>query len=132
MNEKAKASRPGIVKKVIAPLVPDEPEKAEISIPSADDLYREIRIENTWTDEKGNEVSLKDRADVEVTVEADAGAIEPKGTPMPRRPEKEEGEDGWVCLQMAAASREPSASNCQKIQPMSKQPLSDDATDLVC
>ena len=34
-------------------------------------LYREIRIENTLTDEHGNEVALKPGAHVEVTVEAD-------------------------------------------------------------
>ena len=37
----------------------------------ADELYREIRIENSLTDEKGNEVQLKQGAQVEVTVEAD-------------------------------------------------------------
>jgi hypothetical protein len=32
----------------------------EISIDDADDLYREIRIENTLTDEKGKETRLKE------------------------------------------------------------------------
>ena len=36
-----------------------------------DDLYKEIRIENALQDEDGNEVALKEGAEVEVTVEAD-------------------------------------------------------------
>ena len=40
------------VRKIIKPAHPTQPEKAEISIDEADDLYREIRIENTLTDEK--------------------------------------------------------------------------------
>jgi hypothetical protein len=62
---------PGTVKKIITPLHPDLPEKAEIAVEGADELYREIRIENTLKDEKGNEVRLKPGAHVEVTVEAD-------------------------------------------------------------
>src|SRR5437870_10382736 len=34
------------VRKIIKPAYPTQPEKAEISIEEADDLYREIRIEN--------------------------------------------------------------------------------------
>ena len=41
------------VQKIIKPAYAAQPEKAEISIDEADDLYREIRIENTLTDEKG-------------------------------------------------------------------------------
>jgi hypothetical protein len=41
-------------------------------------LYKEIRIENTLKDEKGNEVSLKQGAEVEVTVEAEKEATTPK------------------------------------------------------
>jgi len=62
---------PEPLKKVIPSPHPDLPEKAEIAVEGADELYREIRIENTLTDEKGNEVKLKPGAQVEVTVEAD-------------------------------------------------------------
>src|SRR5438445_13290628 len=41
------------VRKIIKPFHPTQPEKAETSIDEADDLYREIRIENTSTDENG-------------------------------------------------------------------------------
>jgi uncharacterized protein YfaS (alpha-2-macroglobulin family) len=75
MSEKATATLPGTVQKIIKSPHPDMPEKAEIAVEGADELYREIRIENTLTDEKGNEVKLKPGATVEVTVEA-----EPKDT----------------------------------------------------
>jgi len=51
--------------------VPPEPEKAQIAIEGADDLYREIRIENSLTDENGDGVRLTKGAEVDVTVEAD-------------------------------------------------------------
>jgi hypothetical protein len=71
MPEKPNTTMPGTVKKIIKPVHPDLPEKAEISVEGADELYREIRIENTLKDDKGNEVQLKTGAQVEVTVEAD-------------------------------------------------------------
>jgi hypothetical protein len=50
------------------------PEKAQISI-AGDYGYRDLRIENSLTDEHGDEVKLKKGAHVEVTVTAeDAGA----------------------------------------------------------
>ena len=62
------------------PRIPDETEKAQIVVEDADDLYREIRIENTLTNEDGEEVSLKPGAQVQVTVEAEAAATTPKGS----------------------------------------------------
>ena len=47
------------------------PEKAQISVEGADDLYREIRIENVLKDENGEKVALTPGAHVEVTIEAD-------------------------------------------------------------
>src|SRR5207253_5516410 len=52
------------------PAYPTQPEKAEISTDEADDLYREIRIENRLMDEKGKEARLKQGAEVEVQIEA--------------------------------------------------------------
>jgi len=75
---------------VIPPYVPNAPGKTEISIPPADDLYREIRFDNTLTNEKGDKVKLKPGADVEVTVEADINAPEPKETSKTSLPEKTE------------------------------------------
>jgi hypothetical protein len=64
---------PGKVEKIIESR-PGVPEKAQVSVEKADDLYREIRIENSLTDDKGNEVGLKEGAEVQVTVEADKEA----------------------------------------------------------
>lgn len=71
MSEKATATLPGRVEKIIKPVHPSEPEKAQISVEGADHLYREIRIENKLTDENGDHVKLKPGATVEVTLEAD-------------------------------------------------------------
>jgi hypothetical protein len=68
---------PGKVEKIIEPARPEDPEKAQISVDSADTLYREIRIENKLTDENGDAVRLKKGAEVEVTVEADKDATVP-------------------------------------------------------
>ena len=65
----------GTVQKVIKPASPSQPEKAQIDIHEADDLYREIRIENEVTDEKGGKARLKQGAEVDVIVEADSSAI---------------------------------------------------------
>ena len=73
MSRKRKKLR-GTVEKIIAPLIPSQPEKAQIEIHGADDLYREIRIENVVTDEKGEKASLKPGSEVDITVEADSSA----------------------------------------------------------
>ena len=72
MNPKPSASMVGNVQKIIKSPFPSAPDTAQIAITGADHLYREIRIDNTLTDEKGEEVSLKLGAQVEVTLEADA------------------------------------------------------------
>jgi len=79
MPEKPNTVLPGTVEKVIKPSFPGQPEKAQIVVETADHLYREIRIENTLTDENGVEVSLKPGAQVEVTVEADPSDTIVKG-----------------------------------------------------
>jgi len=68
---------PGKVEKII-PAIGNEPEKAQITLAGADDLYREVRIENTLQDPDGNPVSLKKGAEVDVTIEADPKDIKPK------------------------------------------------------
>ena len=44
----------------------------------AEDLYREIRIDNSLKDKNGHEVSLKEGAHVQVTVEAEPSETIPK------------------------------------------------------
>ena len=78
MTEKPNVTLPGKVEKIIEPADPREPEKAEISIEGGDSLYQEIRIENSLRDQDGNEVHLKEGADVDVTVEAEKDATVPK------------------------------------------------------
>jgi hypothetical protein len=78
MDDKPSTTLPGTVEKIIKSPFPSEPEKAQISVEGADHLYREIRIDNTLTNENGEEVSLRPGAQVEVIVEAEAEATTPK------------------------------------------------------
>jgi hypothetical protein len=78
MTKKPKTKKSGSVRKIVKPVVPSEPEKAEIEIHGADDLYKELRIENTLEDAKGHKVKLKKDAEVDVTIEADAKDTVPK------------------------------------------------------
>ena len=77
-DEKATVTLPGTVEKIIPPISPNQPEKAQIAVEGAEDLYKEIRVENTLQDESGNEVALKKGAKVDVTIEADPEATKPK------------------------------------------------------
>ena len=70
MAKKRKKLR-GKVEKVIKPVVPSEPEKAQIEIDEGDPLYREIRIENVLSDEQGEKTRLTPGTEVDVIVEAD-------------------------------------------------------------
>jgi len=80
-SDKPSVTLPGTVEKIINPVVPSEPEKAQIAVEGGDDLYKEIRIDNTLQNEKGEDVSLKPGARVEVTVEAEPEATTSKKTP---------------------------------------------------
>jgi len=73
MAKKRKKMR-ATVEKIIKPATPREPEKAEIQIQEAEDLYREIRVENVLTDDKGQQTKLKEGAEVDVVIEADSDA----------------------------------------------------------
>jgi hypothetical protein len=77
MSEKPSTTLPATVERIIRPLFPSEPEKAQIAVEGADHLYRELRIENTLTDEHGDTVKLKPGAEVEVTIAAGPGATIP-------------------------------------------------------
>lgn len=70
---------PATVEKVIEP-IGHEPEKAQIAVQDADELYREIRIENVLIDEKGKKSRLKEGDEVDVTVEADSDATTKKSS----------------------------------------------------
>lgn len=77
MSKKRKKLK-GTVQKLIKPSLPGQTEKAQIDIAGADDLYREIRIENVVTDENGEKAHLKAGAEVDVIVEADSSATTKK------------------------------------------------------
>ncbi len=72
--EKSSVTLPGTVEKVIPSLHPGDPEKAQIGIEGADDLYREIRVVNVLQDKNGGEVALKPGARVDVKIAADDSA----------------------------------------------------------
>jgi len=61
---------PGTVEKLIPSVGPSQPEKAQIGVGGADLGYRNLRIENSLTDEHGDEVKLKQGAHVEITIAA--------------------------------------------------------------
>jgi len=78
MSRKKRKTLRGTVQKVIQPVLSGEPEKAEIRVEEADELYREIRIENVMTEESGQKVSLKKGANVDIVIEADSDATTKK------------------------------------------------------
>jgi hypothetical protein len=79
-SAKSSVTLPGTVEKIIPPAHPSQPEKAQIGVEGAEDLYREIRVDNTLQDENGNQVALKPGAKVDVTIEANPDATQPKPT----------------------------------------------------
>ena len=90
-KKKATTTLPGRVEKVIKPHPrSSEPEKAQIALEGADDLYREIRVPNRFEDENGQKVKLKEGTDVDVKIEADPvvtkgdSSSEEAATPSPK------------------------------------------------
>ena len=82
MRRKPKAVKSGYVRKIIKPIHPSLPEKAEIEVRDADDLYnigRDVIIQ--LRDENGKKVKLKENAEVDVVVEADARSTTPDPKP---------------------------------------------------
>jgi len=78
-TEKPSTTLPGTVQKIIKTPNPKAPEQVEIVVENAEELYREIRVENTLVNEKGEEVSVKPGASVEVTIEANEKETVKKG-----------------------------------------------------
>jgi predicted DNA-binding antitoxin AbrB/MazE fold protein len=70
-NEKPSTTLPGTVEKIIKSPDPNEPEKAQIAIEGAEELYREVRIDNVLKNKNGEKVALNEGAEVDVTIEAD-------------------------------------------------------------
>lgn len=86
-KSKVSTTLPGKVEKVIHPHPQSgEPEKAQIGVEGADQLYREIRVPNRLIDEKGHKVKLEEGAEVEVTIEADPVPNDSAPTSHPPHP----------------------------------------------
>jgi hypothetical protein len=77
MTKKPRTIKHGRVKKIIESPCPSVPEKAEIEVHGADELYKEIRIENELEDEHGKKTKLKEDTNVDITVEAETKATTP-------------------------------------------------------
>ena len=77
-GERPAKKLPAVVEKILEPIDPKEPEKAQIVVHGADDLYREIRVENTLETGGGEKVRLKQDAEVDVIIEAPPDAVEKK------------------------------------------------------
>ena len=77
-KDKAAVTLPGKVQKIIPPVVPTDPEKAQIEVHDAEHLYRELRVANALEKPSGEKVALKEGAEVDVTIEADAGQSDTK------------------------------------------------------
>jgi hypothetical protein len=73
-QEQPSTTMPGTVDKIIASSRPSQPEKAQIAVDKAGRLHQNFRIENSLTDEHGDDVKLKKGAHVEVTVTAEPKA----------------------------------------------------------
>ena len=69
--EPPSATVAGTVDKIIRSPRPNQPEQAQIAIDGAEPRHRDFRIDNTFTDEYGDDVRLKKGAHVEVTVTAE-------------------------------------------------------------
>lgn len=74
MNKAISVTLPATVEKVL-PAKNAEPEKIQISVEGCDELFSELRVENTLKDESGAGVTLKRGAQIEVVVTADADAV---------------------------------------------------------
>jgi len=84
--EKPSVTLPGKVEKIIPGVVPTMPDRAQIAVEGAEGLYKEIRVENTLQDENGKAVGLKPGAQVQVTIEAEKHATEPKESSDSKQP----------------------------------------------
>lgn len=70
IQEQPSTSMPGIVDKIIPSSRSSRPESVRITVDGPDCRNQDLLIENTLTDEHGDEVRLKKGARVEVTVTA--------------------------------------------------------------
>jgi hypothetical protein len=70
ISEQPSTTMPATVDKIILSPGPSQPERAQIAMDETDPHHRNFRIDNTLTDEHGEDVKLKKGAHVDVTVTA--------------------------------------------------------------
>lgn len=70
-REQPRTILPGTVEKIIPSPRPSQPEETQIAVDRAARPHRDFRIENSLTDEHGDDVKLKKGAHAEVTVAAE-------------------------------------------------------------
>ena len=68
MHHDAASNLPGIVEKVVKPIIQGEAEKVQIAFQSGVDPNQKIRIVNTLVDARGESVSLKMGAAVQIII----------------------------------------------------------------
>lgn len=73
MGDTPKVTLPEIIGKIISSPLTHEPDKAEITVEGADELYRKIRIEDVLENSDGEEVKLEPGDHVDVTVQVTTG-----------------------------------------------------------
>lgn len=61
----------GKVQKIVKDVYRNRADLVEINIPAADHLFREIRIENTFSDIDGQQMALQAGTQLDITFEAD-------------------------------------------------------------
>jgi hypothetical protein len=99
MTEKPSVTLPGTVEKIVKSPFPEEADKVQINVERADHLYQEVRIDNNFIDENGEEVSLRLGAKVNLVVKAEVGST------------IAEGEQESAHLRCATATSTPNDSN---------------------
>ena len=67
VGTKATINLSGLVQEIFRAIEPGEPDKIQILAKGAEDLYREIRVDNLFPDDDGNFVSPKIGDEVEIT-----------------------------------------------------------------
>jgi hypothetical protein len=69
----------GVVDKIVPPVSANGPGKAQIVIQEAEELYKEIRIDNAFENGDGETVKLKHGTEVDVIVEAPIDSVDKSG-----------------------------------------------------
>jgi hypothetical protein len=74
---------PAVAKHILKPPYSQEAERLEISIAEADELFGEIRVENSFVDAEGNVLAIKAEVELNVSLETSAGNLINKAMDTP-------------------------------------------------